>query len=543
MTRFWTALAVSVVALGVLAGCNDYNNTIQYNTGATITNLAPSGIVAGTPSSGTTNCPNTPSGQSNPCFVVTVTASLVNGFQSNTVVQWNGKTLPACTNLNGPQGCSTYVDAVTMQAAVPYSLVAKPGTAYVNTQTPQSGNGKNGLSNSLSFIIYGGPNPFPTITAISPTSTAVCTGSSCTGVAITVTGTNFLQVSQNGGSKVTITGPVASKGVETAINVTSITSTEIKATIPATMLAVADSTRINVINPSSGICLANCPDLGGGDTNCTTPPVPANCVATPASINTFTIGTTTSGASTAAQAVAEEAPGVSQDGRYVSYGSVQGGNSQILLRDTCLGAENDCVASTRTVSVSSDGAVGNGNSHNAVMTLDGRYVAFSSAATNLVSNAPAGRQIYLRDTCIGRASDCKPTTTLVSNDEEGKLNGTESILPSISSSGRFVAFLAVTPSVKSETETAAHAQTTGPNSGLRQVFVRDTCLGATNCTPKTTRISLQPGDGPANAAKPVGPALAGLAKQIALSDGRSSTVFTPTVPIDDRVFLAIPKDN
>ena len=127
-------------------------------------------------------------------------------------------------------------------------------------------------------------------------------------------------------------------------------------------------------------------------------------------------------------------------------------------------------------------------------------------------------------------------------DEEGKLTGTESILPSISSSGRFVAFLAVTPGPKSS-DSAAHAQSSGPNSGLRQVFVRDTCLGASNCTPKTTRISLQPGDTPANSSKPAGPSLAGLAKQIALSDGSSSTVFTPTMPVDDRVFLAIPKEK
>src|SRR5215475_5090659 len=381
MKGFWTALAVSVFALAVLAGCNDYNNTVQYNTGATLLNIAPSGIVAGTPTPGTVpNCPNTPTGQTNPCFSLTVVASLVNGFQPTTVVQWNQVSLPACGANTGSKGCSTYVDPVTMTAQVPYSLVTKPGTAYVNTLTPQSGNGQNGLSNSLSFIVYGGPNPFPTITAISPTTTAVCTGTSCKGVPITVTGTNFLPTSQNGGSKVTVTGPVATGGVETAINVTSITSTEMKATIPASMLAAADTTRINVINPQSAICVVNCPDLGGGDTNCMTPPVPANCVATPASINTFTIGAAPSSSQTTAQAVAEEAPVVSQDGRYVAYASVQSGNSQILLRDTCLGAASDCVASTRTVSVASDGTVGNGDSHNAAMTLEGRYVAFSSAA-------------------------------------------------------------------------------------------------------------------------------------------------------------------
>jgi len=536
MKRFWTALAVSLFALGVLAGCNDYNNTVQYNTGATITNLSPNGIVAGPPAGQATNCPNTPTGQTNPCFTITVTAAGANGFLANTVVQWNSASLPACSGTTGSKGCSTYVDTTTIQASVPYSLVAKSGTAYVNTLTPQSGSGKNGLSNSLTFIIYGGPNPFPTITSISPTSTAVCTATNCQGVTVTVNGTNFLPTSQNGGSSVTITGPVATKGVETAITVTSTTSTQLKATIPASMLAAADTVQVNVINPPSGICLANCPNLGGGDTNCTTPPVPASC--TP-SQQPFTIGTPASGASALAQAVAEEAPAVSQDGRYVAYASVQGGNSQILLRDTCLAAGSDCLASTRTVSVATDGTIGNGDSHNSVLTQDGRYVAFSSAATNLVSNAPAGRQVYLRDTCIGAAADCKPTTTLVSKDEEGKLTGTESILPSISSSGRFVAFLAVTPNA----ETGTHAPGAAPNSGLRQVFVRDTCLGAPNCMPKTTRISLMPNDTPTNSTKPAGPALAGLAKQIALSDGKSSTVFTPTMPVDDRVFLAIPKDN
>jgi len=95
--------------------------------------------------------------------------------------------------------------------------------------------------------------------------------------------------------------------------------------------------------------------------------------------------------------------------------------------------------------------------------------------------------------------------------------------------------------------TPSHApnvgRTTGANaavnSGLRQVFVRDTCLGVANCTPETTRISLVPGDAPTGSSKPAGPALAGLARQVALSDGKSSTVFTPTVPIDDQVFLAI----
>ena len=39
------------------------------------------------------------------------------------------------------------------------------------------------------------------------------------------------------------------------------------------------------------------------------------------------------------------------------------------------------------------------------MSSDGRYIAFSSAATNIASGAPAGRQVYLRDTCFGASID------------------------------------------------------------------------------------------------------------------------------------------
>jgi hypothetical protein len=122
--------------------------------------------------------------------------------------------------------------------------------------------------------------------------------------------------------------------------------------------------------------------------------------------------------------------------------------------------------------------------------------------------------------------------------------GTESILPSVSASGRFVAFLAVTPSHSSK---PASAQSKTPisnsNSGYRQVFIRDTCLGATSCTPKTTRISLQPGDGTASAAKSAGPVLSGNARRVAIAGANAATLFARSVAVDDRVFLAIANEQ
>jgi len=445
-------------------------------------------------------------------FTLTVIGSSSNGFKTTTVVEWNGQKL-----------VSTYVDAVTMTATVPASMVAKVGTAYVNTYTPQSGTGMNGLSNSIAFLIYGTPNPVPVVTSVTPNTAAAC-GSSCgsSSLKITIAGSDFLPTSTNGASTVTFTG-LSTKGVETAINVSSITATQIDAVIPGAMLADADpNAQINVINPPSGVCLVGCPVLGGGPS------------LTP---QTFTI---TGGA--AAAAAAEETPALSQDGRYVAFSAQENEITQIMVRDTCLGVQNGCTAGTKLISVASDNTPGNADSHTPVISADGRYIAFSSAATNLLEGAPAGRQVYLRDTCAGASTTCKAATSLVSTDPGGALNGTESIFPSISSSGRYIVFLAVTPSqepAKGKLPAAAAAST---NSGLRQVFLRDTCLGATNCTPKTTRISISPGDTPANTNKPVGPALSGLAKQVALVDRKSATVFTPTVPVDDQVFLAEPQE-
>jgi hypothetical protein len=104
-----------------------------------------------------------------------------------------------------------------------------------------------------------------------------------------------------------------------------------------------------------------------------------------------------------------------------------------------------------------------------------------------------------------------------------------------------VAFVAVTPTHASNQALAPFKAAAAANSGYRQIFIRDTCLGAENCTPRTTRISLQPGDG--SDTKQVGPALSGNAKLVCLSGAGRSTLFTSSVAIDDRVFLAATRDQ
>lgn len=78
------------------------------------------------------------------------------------------------------------------------------------------------------------------------------------------------------------------------------------------------------------------------------------------------------------------APSISSDGRFLVFewlGTPVGapaGYAQIMLRDRRLGT-------TRMLSVNGSGVPGDHASSNAVLSADGRVVAFESGATNLVA--------------------------------------------------------------------------------------------------------------------------------------------------------------
>ncbi len=519
MKRSWTAWAVALVAVLAVAGCNDYGNTFQNNTGALLNFLSPANVPAG--SAG---------------FTITMNGT---GFVPQTRVQWNGKTCPPSSSNSSTCTTTITVDAnnnvTSLTASIPASYVAKPGMATVNTVNPASGAGQNGLSNVINFIINNPPNPAPTITNVSPN--CVVAGNS---LALTITGTNFLSGPSN-------TTPPQVSTVTWTLGATStpftnppatITSTQITVTIPAANIAATGTAGVTVSNPPSLPVTGIPGSLGsGGGTTPATSVIVQNAACPAAAKGT---------ASTSAEAlaIAEETPAISGDGRYVAYTAVQDGHSQIFFRDTCENAVGGCQPATNMLSVSGDGSTAAGESRAPSMSSNGRYVAFSSDAADLVENAPPGRQVYLRDTCTGADESCKPATVLISTDPGGALVGTESILPSVSSSGRFVAFLAVTPSHASTGASAESKSSSNLiNSGYRQVFVRDTCLGATNCTPKTTRISLQPGDGSTIPGKPAGPALGGSGENVAIAGGNTATLFTRSLTVDDSVFLAITKEK
>ena len=513
MKRSWTALAVALVAIVAVAGCNDYGNTFQNNTGAALAFLSPSQISAGTGD-----------------FTLSIQG---NGFVLLTVVQWNGK--PLKTTVAVDSTGAALGNLVT--AVVPAALVAKPGVATIITVNPAHGTGQNGLSNSIAFIINPPPNPQPALSTIGPNTSPASTAGSQP-LPITLTGTNFLTNSDPAqASQVSWT----MNGTQTKLTLGTISASSIAATITPNLLANTSSSSVtatlSVYNPPSpplAGCTASCNGGGGGGWSS------ALIFTICAAGQTSCAPAGAANRAIAADVIAEEAPAVSLDGRFVAYTAAQDDRAHILLRDTCQGASGNCQPRTTILSVATDGTPANGENHTPSMSSDGRYVAFSSAATNLVENAPQGRQVYLRDTCAGAADSCKPATQLISLDTRGALVGTENILPSVSSSGRFVAFLSITPSHSSNPVSAPSGTAAiGNNSGYRQVFIRDTCLGASNCTPRTTRISLQPGDGMASASKPGGPALSGNAGRVAIPGGNAATLFTRSVAVDDRVFLAI----
>src|SRR5712691_1611314 len=91
-------------------------------------------------------------------------------------------------------------------------------------------------------------------------------------------------------------------------------------------------------------------------------------------------------------------------------------------------------ATFERVSVASDGTQANSFSMAPAITPDGRFVAFMSTATNLVARATSGTfDVFVHDRLTG-------ATTLESVGMNGAPSNNGSIISSISADGRFVAF-------------------------------------------------------------------------------------------------------
>lgn len=156
-------------------------------------------------------------------------------------------------------------------------------------------------------------------------------------------------------------------------------------------------------------------------------------------------------------------PAISADGRFVSFASIANNlvpgdtNSftEVFVHDRTLGR-------TERVAVSSAGVQGNGYSFDSALSADGRFVAFSSLANNLVPGDTNGfYDIFVRDRATG-------TTERVSVDSNGGEANGYSYTPTISADGRFVAFYSLADTLVS-----------GDTNDVSDVFVHDRATGAT----------------------------------------------------------------
>lgn len=162
-------------------------------------------------------------------------------------------------------------------------------------------------------------------------------------------------------------------------------------------------------------------------------------------------------------------PKLSGDGRYVAFLSsardlVPGDTNNrydVFVRDRQEGV-------TTRVSVATDGTQGNSDSWEAAISADGRFVVFSSTATNLVPAATGtNKKVFVHDRETA-------TTTEVSVRPDGSSGtGGDSMLASISGDGRYVAF----------TSRATDLVANRPRVAYTVVYVRDLISGTTRMVP------------------------------------------------------------
>jgi hypothetical protein len=143
----------------------------------------------------------------------------------------------------------------------------------------------------------------------------------------------------------------------------------------------------------------------------------------------------------------EYALDISGDGRYIVFSSEA---SNLVAGDTN-GTWDAFVHDRQTgittrVSVTSSGEQADGSSGSPAISNDGRYVAFSSGATNLVSgDTNEVSDIFVRDLQTG-------TTTRVSITSRGEQADGRGSSPDISGDGRYVVFLSYADNLAPETE-------------------------------------------------------------------------------------------
>jgi LPXTG-site transpeptidase (sortase) family protein len=194
-------------------------------------------------------------------------------------------------------------------------------------------------------------------------------------------------------------------------------------------------------------------------------------------------------------------PSTSNNGRYIAFESTASnlvagdtnGNRDVFVHD------RDTNTTTR-VSVGPSGTEGNSDSYDPSISSDGRYVAFESEASNLVALDTNGElDIFVHDRITH-------TTTRVSVDSTGAEGDDESLDPSISGDGRYVAFVS-----------SASNLVALDTNGADDIFVHN------RDTNTTTRVSVGPSGTEGNSDS-YDPSISSDGRYVAFDSGASNLV-------------------
>jgi hypothetical protein len=438
LSRFFLVFLVSI--LGVVAGCGDDDKKSK-NPVPVLSSVSPAAAVAG--GAGLTLTTNG------------------TGFVSGSTVHWNGAAR-----------ATTFVSAASLTAVIPASDIASVGSAQVTVVSPTPG---GGASAAVAFSIQ---HAAPVLSSLSPSVTRA--GSQA--FTLAVTGSGFVQGAQ-----------VQWAGADRAT--TFLASTQLSAAISATDVALAGSYNVTVRNPAPTVGPSAALQF-----SVTSVPTPSP-TGYPIRITVAPDGSPPNGpsvnggmdwdgnhvvfASKASNLVA----GDSND----AY--------DLFIRDTCnyLAGTAPCTPTTRRIVMAVDGSQPNGDSgstttspaNSLAVSFFGRHVAFVSSASNLVAGDTNGVDDVYFKTCLVQVgqSACTPALVRASIRADGSQSSFPASYPAVAEDGRYVLFVSADPNMVA-----------GDANGTADVFLRDTCVGAgAGCTPSTTRVSASAG-GDANGA-------------------------------------------
>jgi Tol biopolymer transport system component len=204
-------------------------------------------------------------------------------------------------------------------------------------------------------------------------------------------------------------------------------------------------------------------------------------------------------------------PSVSADGRLVAFFSY---SDNLVEEDTNRVRDvfvHDCQSGeTKRVSVSSDGTQANGSSYDLLISANGRFVAFASDASNLVSGDTNGvSDVFVHDLQGGE-------TVRVSLASDGRQGNSRSYdPPTISADGRFVAFTS-----------AAYNLVNGDTNLSHDVFVHDRQSG------ETRRVSLAV-DGAQGNDHSIEPSISADGRFVAFASAASNLAYSDTNGVAD----------